>query len=175
MSHSIKIDVQTLIAQHNATSTDGSQLVLLCPQAVEFLEKVSHDNGQHDLAQAAGQVIAQAAMYHGQYEANMIERFVSEGRVELPEDAAEADQPHMFGGDIEAAAREVMQGILGAQPGMIRTPMMGMGVIGIKAASLPEALEQLGAILGGQADAGEPAEVTKARETLARWEADQRK
>lgn len=138
MSHSIKIDIKEVIAQHNADSADGSKLVLLSPKAVSFVEKLANDNGQGtDLSAAIGGVLAQAEMYHAQYESNMIERFVSEGRVQLSTDTPKAESKVADKTDTVATVN-----------------LPGMMGIGIKADSLEEALSMLPEALANAMDFG---------------------
>lgn len=169
MTHSIKIDVNTVIAEHNANSPDGSLLVLLPPSAVEFVEKIASDNGAPGAhAAAVGSILAQAAMYHEGYEANMIERFIAEGRVNPPVDEdEECNCPNCSGGDIT-------EQLAGKYSNLAGLAGLSIGGMVIEADSLPEALEKMKAKFAGMtgATASEPAEVVKARETLARYEAN---
>lgn len=173
MSHSIKIDVQEVIASHNANSPDGSLLVLLPSKAVEFAKKIASDNGQDgNVAAAVGSIIAQAEMYHGQYEANMIERFVNEGRVVEANEDHDAETAEE--NDVGGLLGEMLRSAMGPQAGMFRhlgMPGMGMGAVMIEADNLEEALDKLKATFTTSTEAKEPDEVVKAREILARHSA----
>ncbi len=109
-----KIDVRFLVNTFNAENNDG-QYMFVPAELVEFLEKLANDNGVGDAETALVGTLTQARMYHQQYEQNMADRFVEEGRLQyVEEDTDEPTAPGVgfqtFGHNAEWPAEETTCG-----------------------------------------------------------------